>query len=126
MEAFQAFLATRSEPSWVSICAAPRSACIRSRLATAESRRVETGRHPWLSSQQIRLSAPMSPPPSHAPRLAAGHACLTADAGFAGAVLHVDGRAVHASLAPELAAKGVLFGELGELLRTHGDVLVRT
>ncbi len=42
---------------------------------------------------------------------------------FAGTVAHVDGRCLASSLLPELAAKGVLFGNLAELLVSHRDVL---
>jgi len=52
-----------------------------------------------------------------------GNHPTTCEAGFAGAVSHVDGVAVDAHLAADLAAKGVLFGDLNELLRTHGDIL---
>jgi Fe-S cluster assembly protein SufD len=40
-------------------------------------------------------------------------------ADFGGAVAHVDGHTVRSELAPELAAKGVLFGDLATLLVEH-------
>ncbi len=42
---------------------------------------------------------------------------------FGGAVIHVDGRCVRSSLSDDLASKGVLFGDLSELLVQHRDVL---
>jgi len=45
------------------------------------------------------------------------------EANFAGHVAHVDGHCVRSELSEELAAKGVLFGDLTTLLREHGDVL---
>jgi len=42
---------------------------------------------------------------------------------FGGAVIHLDGSAVQSSLAPELAKKGVLFGDLAELIVSHRSVL---
>lgn len=44
-------------------------------------------------------------------------------ADFGGAVVHVDGRCVRSSLSDDLAAKGVLFGDLSELLVEHREVL---
>jgi Fe-S cluster assembly protein SufD len=49
---------------------------------------------------------------------------LLADrAAFAGAVSHIDGLPVDSSLAVEWHEKGVLFGSLAELIRTHGETL---
>ena len=42
---------------------------------------------------------------------------------FAGAVIHVDGTARDQSLDTELAAQGVLFGDLADLIREHPEVL---
>jgi Fe-S cluster assembly protein SufD len=42
---------------------------------------------------------------------------------FGGAVVHVDGHCVASSLRDELAAKGVLFGNLSELLVEHRELL---
>lgn len=42
---------------------------------------------------------------------------------FAGIVSHVDGHRVESRLAPALAARGVLFGSLRELVQTHGDLI---
>jgi len=42
---------------------------------------------------------------------------------FAGAVVHVDGQCQRQKLSDDLLAKGVLFGDLAALLRTHGDIL---
>ena len=62
--------------------------------------------------------------PSAGPAVAASFTTMMQDrAEFAGAVVHSDGRAVSSKLDPELAAKGVLFGSLPELLKTHSDKL---
>ena len=63
-----------------------------------------------------------TPPATRMGTLLGNHP-TTCEAGFAGAVAHVDGVVVDSHLAPELTAKGVLFGDLNELLRTHGDIL---
>lgn len=42
---------------------------------------------------------------------------------FAGIVSHVDGHRVESRLDPALAARGVLFGSLRELVQTHGDLI---
>jgi Fe-S cluster assembly protein SufD len=42
---------------------------------------------------------------------------------FGGAVVHADGQCVRSSLSAELAAKGVLFGNLSELLVSHRSLL---
>jgi Fe-S cluster assembly protein SufD len=42
---------------------------------------------------------------------------------FGGAVVHVDGRCVRSSLNDELAARGVLFGNLADLLVSHRSLL---
>lgn len=42
---------------------------------------------------------------------------------FGGAVVHVDGGCVQSQLAPELAQRGVLFGDLSELIVSHRSVL---
>jgi Fe-S cluster assembly protein SufD len=124
MEAFQAFLATRSEPSWVSDLRRASFGLYQESLGRPlnpeEWKRVDI-----RGFQANKFGVRTDAPAAESTRLGSllGTHASPADAGFAGAVLHVDGRAVHASLAPELAAKGVLFGELGELLRTHGDVL---
>ncbi len=53
----------------------------------------------------------------------AGFETRMQQARFAGHVAHVDGHCVRSELSEELAAKGVLFGDLATLLREHGDVL---
>lgn len=42
---------------------------------------------------------------------------------FGGAVIHVDGAVVQSTLSADLAAKGVLFGDLSELLVSHRSIL---
>ena len=42
---------------------------------------------------------------------------------FGGAVTHVDGATMESRLAEELAAKGVIFGDLATALREHSDLL---
>lgn len=42
---------------------------------------------------------------------------------FAGAATHLDGRTISYQLDPELAAKGVLFGDLDRYLQSHGELL---
>ena len=42
---------------------------------------------------------------------------------FGGAVGHVNGQSTHATVSDEIAAKGVLFGELNTLLTSHRELL---
>ena len=59
-----------------------------------------------------------------APAETAAFGTLLADrADFAGVVSHVDGFCTRSTLSESLAAKGVLFGNLSDLIQTHGDVL---
>jgi Fe-S cluster assembly protein SufD len=62
--------------------------------------------------------------PDASGRTAADFSTLMNDrAEFGGAVVHVDGRCTQSSLNTDLAAKGVLFGDLAELLVTHRQIL---
>lgn len=50
---------------------------------------------------------------------------LASRAEFAGAVSHLDGIATRTTIDPRWTAKGVVFGNLSELVRTHGELLRR-
>lgn len=60
--------------------------------------------------------------PSGAPT-AAFKTLMEGRAEFGGAVVHVDGNCVRSSLSEQLAARGVLFGNLSELLVSHRALL---
>ncbi len=116
-EAFEAFLATRSEPEWVT------------------SRRREA-----YALYQAKLGQPLNPEewkrvdlrafqPSRfgvqAVNAAQGQlaaSLLGEKTDFGGAVSHVDGACLSHRLDEKLAAKGVLFGNLGEMLRDHREI----
>ena len=115
--AFEAFLESRDEPGWIA-----------------------DGRRRAYDNYQDRLAVPLDPeewkrvetrtfrPDQFGVRPSAASAAtfstLMADrAAFAGTISHVDGTSTQAALKDELAAKGVLFGDLNVLLREHRDVL---
>ena len=116
-EAFEAFLSTRDEPEWVT-----------------ELRRNA------FDVYQEKLGEPLDPeewkrvelrtfrPGKFAVRddsdsTASFETLMQDRAEFAGAVSHVNGSCSHSNLKEELAAKGILFGNLAELIREHGEKL---
>lgn len=114
--AFQEFLSARGEPDWVVELRREAFELYReylgNQLDPEEWRRVELRafRPDQFSVKSEVGSAPVS-------------SLMRDRTEFAGSVVHVDGRCQSASLSPELAAKGVLFGDLSTLVRDHGDVI---
>ncbi|MEX0701341.1 MAG: Fe-S cluster assembly protein SufD [Planctomycetales bacterium] len=115
--AFEAFLAARDEPGWVSDA----------RRAAFEIFR-EKSAEPLDPEEWKRVDLRTFRPESYAIRpagdVAAAFDTLLADrAEFAGQVTHVDGRCTAARIDPELERQGVLFGDLATLVRERRDVL---
>jgi Fe-S cluster assembly protein SufD len=115
--AFEAFLASRDEPDWVSAARTKAYASYRDLVAVPlceeEWKRVEL-----RAFRPERYAVPDAD--SEPPVLAT---LMREQGEFAGAVIHVDGTARDQSLDTELAAQGVLFGDLADLIREHPEVL---
>jgi Fe-S cluster assembly protein SufD len=117
-ESFEAWLATRKEPAFIAEMRRKAFALYEELLAAPldpeEYKRIDLR---TFRPDQYRL-------PAGAADSAAGFSTLLQDrADFGGAVVHVDGRCVKSSLSESLSKKGVLFGDLSQLLVTHRDKL---
>lgn len=116
-EALEALIAARGEPDWVAerrraAFEAYIDLCTRE-LDPEEWKRVDLRA---FRAEKFSLRSEVA--------VEATFATLMADrAEFAGVVSHVDGACRSSTLAPELAAKGVLFGSLSHILQEHGDLL---
>jgi Fe-S cluster assembly protein SufD len=123
-EAFQAFLASRNEPGWVSDLRRASFGLYQESLGRPlnpeEWKRVDLRA---FQASRFTVGGRGTTPPAARMGTLLGNHPTTCEAGFAGAVSHVDGVAIDSHLAPELAAQGVLFGDLSDLLRTHGEAL---
>ena len=113
---FRDFLTARDEPDWL----------VEQRRAAWET----FGALPWPSQQDeewmrtdIRMfkldKFSLASETSHTPR----PAVLAAGVELAGQCSSIDGVCQSHSLDPELAAKGVIFGSLAELVQQHGDLI---
>lgn len=116
-EAFESFLAQRREPAWVTDQRRQAFEIYRELLSTPldpeEWKRVDI-----RAFRPERFSLPAAAKPS------AAFATLLADrAEFGGVVSHVDGACTVSRLDEDLARQGVLFGNLSDLVRDHGDIL---
>jgi Fe-S cluster assembly protein SufD len=116
-ETFEAFLAARQEPDWVTERRRKAFEIYEGKLAEdldpEEYRRIDLR---TFKPNQFSI-APKSAG-------AATFSTLMADrAEFGGSVVHVDGHDIRATLSPELAKQGVLFGSLNTLLKEHRDTL---
>lgn len=115
-QAFEQFVTTRQEPHWV---AAQR----RESFELYQERRFTPLDPEEWKRVDLRTFKPESfsiASSDDAPDVAT---LMRERAQFAGVVRHVDGRCRESSINSELAAKGVLFGDLAELLKSHGDKL---
>ncbi|MCA9089784.1 MAG: Fe-S cluster assembly protein SufD [Planctomycetaceae bacterium] len=116
--AFEDFLARREDPEWVR--SQRREAfgtyqdLLQTELDPEEYKRVDLR---TLRPEKYALMASGA-------GSAASFSTLMQDRGeFAGTVAHVDGQCVQSSLNEDLAAKGVLFGDLATLLVQHRETL---
>lgn len=114
---FDAFLDSRDEPGWVSDQRREAFAKYQEKLGVPlnpeEWKRVDLRA---FQPNQFALGAVTVPQ--------AQFATLLADrASFGGVVSHVDGACLTQKLDEKLAKKGVLFGNLADLVREHRDVL---
>lgn len=118
--AFEAFLATRDEPAWVteSRRQAFQRYCelLETELDPEEWRRVDLRA---LRPDRFQLCAAQAEQ-STAPET---ETLLTGQADFAGHVKHTDGQLISSEMSEELAAKGVIFGDLATVVREHGELI---
>lgn len=115
--AFEQFLATRNEPVWVSDMRRRAFETYRE-LLVSELDPEEWKRVDIRAFRPERFSIPT------ASQTSAAFGTLLADrAEFAGVVSHVDGICSRATLDEKYRKQGVLFGNLSDLVRDHGDVL---
>ncbi len=115
--AFEAFLATRNEPGWVSDRRRAAFAVYQAKLGAPlnpeEWKRVDLRA---FTPGQFQLGAGGASP--------AQFSTLLEDRTvFAGQAFHVDGAGVFDRLDERLARQGVLFGNLADLVREHREVL---
>lgn len=114
---FEQFLATRTEPDWATdlrrrAFEAYREALV-SELDPEEWKRVD-----------IRAFRPEKFSIQPASTATGALETLLADrAEFAGAVSHSDGTCTRTTLSEKWAQRGILFGNLSDLIQSHGDVL---
>src|SRR3990172_10476391 len=118
-QAFDAFLAARDEPVWLTDIR--RRAWRRFNELPMPSVREEE----WMRTdiRLFKLDRFHLPDPAPHERSEFPHALLAAGVELGGRTVSVDSRSVLGELAPELVKKGVLFGSLGRLVAAHGDLL---
>lgn len=117
--AFEAFLATRNEPEWLTQSRRQgfKRYCelLESDLDPEEWRRVDLRA---LRPDRFQLSSG-----SEIVNDEETATLLKGQAEFAGHVTHVDGQLVSTDLSSELAAKGVIFGDLSVVAQEHSDLI---
>jgi Fe-S cluster assembly protein SufD len=118
-EAFDAFLAARDEPGWLTDL---RLKAWRrfNELSMPSSHDEEWMRTDIRLFKLDRFHVPDSTP-HESPDFP--HALLAAGVELGGRTVSVDSRSVLGELDPQLAKQGVLFGSLGRLVAEHGDLL---
>lgn len=116
--AFEAFLTTRDEPDWVTQLRRQAFkryyALLESELDPEEWRRVNLRA---LRPDRFQLSAGSEITKDSAETL------LKGQAEFAGHVTHIDGQLASTELVPELAEKGVIFGDLSVVAKEHSELI---
>lgn len=114
-EGFESFLSSRSEPAWVTDRRRNAFETYRE-LLSAELDPEEWKRVDIRAFRPERFSIPATA------RSSAAFATLLADrAEFAGVVSHVDGTCTISKLDDDLARQGVVFGNLSDVVRDHGE-----
>ena len=117
--AFEAFLATRDEPVWVTESRRQAfkrySELLETQLDPEEYRRVDLRA---LRPDRFQLSSGLESAETQQ-----ASTLLKEQAEFAGHVTHVDGQLISSELSDELTAKGVIFGDLASVAREHSDLV---
>lgn len=121
--AFEAFLATRSEPEWVTESRRQgfKRYCelLEFELDPEEWRRVDLRA---MRPDRFQLSSGSEIANESADNKET-ETLLKGQAEFAGHVTHLDGQVVSNDLSSELAAKGVIFGDLASVVQEHSDLV---
>lgn len=117
-DAFEAFLAGRSEPDWLT--GLRREAWRQFSAMDLPHRNAEEWRRTDI--RLLRLGE-FAPPVEAAPGAELPEALLTEGVDLGGRVVAHNSVPVHAELAAKWAERGVLFGDLGELLAAHEELL---
>ncbi len=114
---FESFLATRKEPQWMTDFRRGAFEIYQSLLQTEldpeEFKRLDLRA---FNASRFRPSAAASSTQDIS-------ALLSDKTEFGGNIVHVDGHVTASRLSPELAASGVLFGDLQALLESHRELL---
>lgn len=122
--AFEAFLATRDEPAWVTESRRVAFQRYRELLETdldpEEWRRVDLRA---MRPDRFQLTAAAEANQTEQNTEQQGNTLLTGQADFAGHVIHNDGQLISSELSEELAAQGVIFGDLATVAREHGELI---
>lgn len=117
-ESFEAFLDSRNEPAWLSDVR--RAAWDRFQSLSLPDMKQEEWRRTDIRAFRLeRFGLPTRPPET----ASLPASLLTENVELAGQMASLDTHARFASLDPELAAQGVLFGPLDELLAEHERLL---
>jgi len=116
-EVFEDFLATRDEPSWITDARrdayAVYAELLEQELDPEEFKRID-----------LRIFNASKFRPSNSPTDESKISTLLADeTEYGGSIAHVDGKMTHANGSDEIAAKGVLFGDMQTLLTEHRELL---
>lgn len=119
--AFEAFLETRDEPAWVT--GLRRTAFAAFQEKSGEPLDPEEWKRIDLRAFRAENFAVQSGSQSNTDAAATFDTLMRDRAEFAGSVVHVDGASRQANLREELAAEGVLFGNLSELVHEHRELI---
>ncbi|MFN9038099.1 MAG: SufD family Fe-S cluster assembly protein, partial [Planctomyces sp.] len=114
---FESFLAARREPQWMTD-ARRQSFSVYQQLLSQELDAEEFRRLDLRTFNASRFR-----PATSAPDAGGIATLLSGRTEFGGAITHVDGHVTSSRVSPEIAAQGVLFGGLQELLESHRELL---
>ncbi|TWW08868.1 hypothetical protein E3A20_20020 [Planctomyces bekefii] len=114
---FESFLAARREPQWMTD-ARRQSFSVYQQLLLQELDAEEFRRLDLRTFNASRFR-----PATSAPDAGGIATLLSGRTEFGGAITHVDGHVTSSRVSPEIAAQGVLFGGLQELLESHRELL---
>ena len=118
-QGFEDFLQRRVEPRWLTDLR-------REAWQHADQMEWPAKRHEeWIRTDQRFFNLAKYPVPNGRPAACEGRIQLTSGVDLGGIVKSVDSTVVDESLAPELAAKGVIFGSLDRLALEQGDLIRR-
>jgi Fe-S cluster assembly protein SufD len=120
-QAFDAFLAARDEPAWLTEMR--RTAWRRFQEMPMPSVRDEEWMRTDIRLFKLDRFGLPEPDSSAASLIDVPHALLAAGVELGGQAVSINSHGVAAELDPSWAAKGVLFGSLSRLVREHGDLL---